>query len=140
MISKERVRNMTKLAVYDAGEGKRTEKMTRYFRRDYVAMEMIKSFFGGTIAYGLLLFLWVVYEMETLENFFKELDVTEFAVVAVLVYVLFIVLFLLITYIVYNKRYTAGRKQLKQYYRGLRKVHALLDQEGIPRRTEKREE
>lgn len=53
MISKERVRHMTKLSEFENEESKACQKATQYFRRDYVAMELIKSFFAGTIAFGL---------------------------------------------------------------------------------------
>ncbi len=49
MISKERVRHMTKLSEFENEESKACQKATQYFRRDYVAMELIKSFFAGTI-------------------------------------------------------------------------------------------
>ena len=45
MISKERVRHMTKLSEFENEESKACQKATQYFRRDYVAMELIKSFF-----------------------------------------------------------------------------------------------
>ena len=44
MISKERVRHMTKLSEFENEESKACQKATQYFRRDYVAMELIKSF------------------------------------------------------------------------------------------------
>ena len=66
MISKERVRHMTKLAEFENEESKACQKATQYFRRDYVAMELIKSFFAGTIAFGLLFVLWLFYDMENL--------------------------------------------------------------------------
>ena len=36
MISKERVRHMTKLAEFENEESKACQKATQYFRRDYV--------------------------------------------------------------------------------------------------------
>ena len=37
MISKERVRHMTKLSEFENEESKACQKATQYFRRDYVA-------------------------------------------------------------------------------------------------------
>ena len=51
MISKERVRHMTKLAAFEEREGKEYRKMTQYFRRDYVGLELLKSFLSGTISF-----------------------------------------------------------------------------------------
>lgn len=129
MISKERVRQMTKLAEYDAAEGKKYEKMTQYFREDYVALEMIKSFFSGTIGFGIAFLLWLMYEMETLSDLFILTDLVMLGVITVLVYVTFMVVYLLITYLVYNKRYTTGRKQIKKYFNGLKKVESMYSSE-----------
>ncbi|MGN0342925.1 MAG: hypothetical protein ACI4DO_09035 [Roseburia sp.] len=129
MISKERVRQMTKLAEYDAADGKKYEKMTQYFREDYVAMEMIKSFFAGTIGFGLLFLLWLLYEMETLSELLVLTDLVTMGIITMLVYITFMVVFLLITYVVYNKRYTEGRKQIKNYYNRLQKVQSIYRSE-----------
>lgn len=45
MISKERVRHMTKLSEFENEESKACQKATQYFRRDYVAMELIRKVF-----------------------------------------------------------------------------------------------
>lgn len=129
MISKERVRQMTKLAEYDASEGKKYEKMTQYFRSDYVALEMIKSFFTGTIGFGILFMLWLLYEMETLADLLLLTDLVMLALVTVLIYITFMVGYLLITYLVYNKRYTTGRKNIKKYYNGLKKIQSMYRSE-----------
>lgn len=129
MISKERVRHMTKLAEYDASEGKKYERMTEYFRSDYVALEMIKSLFTGTICFGILYMMWILYEMETLTDLLVVTDLVMLAIVTVLIYVTFMVGYLLITYLVYHKRYTTGRKYIKKYYNGLKKVQSMYRSE-----------
>ena len=129
MISKERVRQMTKLAGYDASEGKQYERMTQYFRSDYVALEMMKSLFTGTMGFGILYMMWILYEMETLTDLLAVTDLVMLAIVTVLVYITFMVGYLLITYLVYNKRYTTGRKNIKKYYNGLKKIQSMYRSE-----------
>ena len=116
MISKERVRHMTKLAEFENEESKACQKATQYFRRDYVAMELIKSFFAGTIAFGLLFVLWLM-------------DMIGFGIRIVMVYLVFLAAYLMITYIIYNRRYTKGRKQVKEYYNRLKRVSSLYREE-----------
>ena len=113
MISKERVRHMTKLAEFENEESKACQKATQYFRRDYVAMELIKSFFAGTIAFGLLFVLWLFYDMENLVKKINDMDMIGFGIRIVMVYLVFLAAYLMITYIIYNRRYTKGRKQVK---------------------------
>lgn len=77
MISKERVRHMTKLSEFENEESKACQKATQYFRRDYVAMELIKSF-CGTIAFGLLLCCGF-YDMENLVKKINDMDMIDLA-------------------------------------------------------------
>ena len=123
MISKERVRHMTKLSEFENEESKACQKATQYFRRDYVAMELIKSFFAGTIAFGLLFVLWLFYDME---NLVKKIG---FGIRIVMVYLVFLAAYLMITYIIYNRRYTKGRKKVKEYYNRLKRVSSLYREE-----------
>ena len=53
MIDEERVKQMTKMAIYEEGEGKQYVPMTQYFRHDYVGKEMVKSVILGTFAFAL---------------------------------------------------------------------------------------
>ena len=53
MIHEDRVRQMIKLAVYDENKSMGEKKPAQYFRKDYLALEMIKSFFCGTMAYAI---------------------------------------------------------------------------------------
>lgn len=53
MIDATRVRMMTKLAVYESGEGKKELKMHRYSKRTYLSLKQLESFFAMTLAYFL---------------------------------------------------------------------------------------
>ena len=88
-------------------------------------MELIKSFFAGTIAFGLLFVLWLFYDMENLVKKINDMDMIGFGIRIVMVYLVFLAAYLMITYIIYNRRYTKGRKKVKEYY-NLSLIHILL--------------
>ena len=46
-----------------------------------------------------------------------------------MVYLVFLAAYLMITYIIYNRRYTKGRKQVKEYYNRLKRVSSLYREE-----------
>ena len=129
MISKERVRHMTKLAEFENEESKSCQKATQYFRRDYVALELIKSFFAGTIAFGLLFVVWLFYDMENLAKKINNIDLVGVGIQVVVGYLVFLAAYLIITYIMGNRRYTKGRKQVKEYYNRLKRVSSLYREE-----------
>jgi len=120
MISKERVRHMTKLSEFENEESKACQKATQYF---------IKSFFAGTIAFGLLFVLWLFYDMENLVKKINDMNMIGFGIRIVMVYLVFLAAYLMITYIIYNRRYTKGRKQVKEYYNRLKRVSSLYREE-----------
>lgn len=130
MISKERVRHMTKLAAFEEREGKKYHKMTQYFRRDYVGLELIKSFFTGTLAFGLMFGIWAVCGAEALMESMNHMDLLAFGTEIVIGYLIFLAVYLLATYIIYNVRYTRGRKKIKLFYNRLKKVSRLYENES----------
>ena len=130
MISKERVRHMTKLAAFEEREGKKYYKMTQYFRRDYVGLELMKSFLTGTIAFIILFGVWALCGMEALMEDINDMDLVAFGTEILIEYLVFITIYLLVTYVVYNMRYTQGRKGIKLFYNRLKKVSRLYESEG----------
>lgn len=129
MINNERVKYMAKLAEYESTEGKTDKKTIQYFRRDYVAMELIKSFVTGTAAFGLIFLMWLVYGMEALMEQMNHMDIIGFVTEVAIAYLVFLAVYLLATYLIYNARYTAGRKNVKAFYEKLKKVSSLYEEE-----------
>ena len=58
MLNKERIRLMTKMASYEVGEGKEYIPIKQYYRRDYLSLQMLKTFVTSSIAFGCDLLVW----------------------------------------------------------------------------------
>lgn len=123
MINEEKVKQLYRLAEYDRKYGEKDRPMGRYFRKDYIIREMIKSFFAGTAVYILFLVLCVLNQANEILNSMNNTDFLRMAVVIGLCYVAFLAVYLLITYLVYYVRYTNGRKRLKKYYERLYRIN-----------------
>lgn len=132
MISKDRVRHMTKLAAFEEQEGKEELKIRQYFRSDYVGLEMLKSFVMGTIAFVIMLLMWGIYKIDYLLENINKIDLFGLGTEILIKYLIMMAVYLLITYVVYNIRYTRGRKQLKLFYGRLKKVSRLYESESRP--------
>lgn len=113
MLNEEKVSAMTELAIFEKNEGRKIFPINCYFKTDYVSGQMFRSFFGYTFCYLLVLLMWVLYKLEALLN---DMTIEEMVACAVKWgkgYVAGLVLYLLITWIVYSKRYDfAARTQL----------------------------
>ena len=113
MGNEQRLHSMIKIAKFDANDGKRCKPMIQYARKDYVALQLLKSFVVGTIAFFMMLGLWVLYSMDALMEQINKMDFVKAATTLGLLYGIFMVIYLLATYIIFNMKYTYGRKKVK---------------------------
>lgn len=129
MLDEERICIMTRMASYEAGEGKEDMPVKQYYRKDYIGYQMIRSFISSTIAFGILLLFWGMYNME---NIMRKVEVTELPRLGILVlvlYISFIVLYEIITVVVYSRKYKKATEGMKKYHADLKKVMKLQEKE-----------
>ncbi len=128
MLNEERIILMTKMASYEAGEGKKSMALGRYFRGDYISLQLLRAFFCGTIAYLLGFALYVLYDFETLIADIYKMDLFVFAQNIIKWYAIFVVGYCIVTYVVCAYRYAKAKKSLKLYYHNLKKLDSLYRQ------------
>ena len=129
MVNEERLRPMVKMAMFDKNEGKRCKPMIEYAREDYVAKELMKSFVSGTIAFMLCIGVWVIQDVERALGMLNVSKLRGFVMSVAFRYLIFMLVYLIITYIVYQIRYTQGRKKVKKYYSNLKSVNKMYERE-----------
>ncbi|MCI5959199.1 MAG: hypothetical protein PUD03_03810 [Lachnospiraceae bacterium] len=129
MINQDRLRLMTKMAAYEAGEGQKNMAIASYFRSDYLGFQIIKSVICATIAYAILFGLFIYYDFENFMQDIYKMDLMSFARNVLLYYAIFVVGYGIICYIVYSIRYYKAKKSLKKYYNRLKQLSAMYDLE-----------
>lgn len=131
MVDQERVREMTKLAAYEKHEGKRCRQVTRYFRGDFVVRELLKGFLCGTAAFGIFVLMWGVCHLEELIENLDSIDLIQLGIAILVRYVIFLVIYLAAVDIYANVYYAEGKKRTKRYYRHLKRLGRMYEeQEG----------
>lgn len=128
MLNEERVILMTKLASYEEHEGKENMKIGKYFRSDYIAVQVLKSVIYATIAFALIMALFVFYDFEVFMQEIYKMDLIEFAKRILMYYGIVIVGYGAISYGICAYRYSKARKSLKRYYKNLKKLNSLYDE------------
>lgn len=129
MLNEERIKLMTKMASYEANEGKRNVEIGSYFRGDYIGLQVIKSIISATIAFFIVFGLFIFYDFEVFMADIYKMDLLDFAKNTLIAYVVFVAIYALVSYFVYTYRYTKARKSLKMYYNNLKKLAYLYDRE-----------
>lgn len=110
MLNEEKVGAMTELAIFEKNEGRKIFPINRYFKKDYVGGQMFRSFFGYTFCYLMVLLMWVLYKLEAMLNEMPIEDVMGTVQKWGRTYAVGLVLYLLIAWRVYSKRYDAAAR------------------------------
>lgn len=130
MLNEERIKLMTKMAAYEADEGKKNVAIGNYFRGDYIGLQVIKSIISATIAFVIVFGLFVFYDFEVFMSDIYKMDLLSFGRTVITDYLIFVAVYALISYMIYTYRYAKARKSLKMYYNNLKKLAYLYDKEG----------
>ncbi|MDE7322970.1 MAG: hypothetical protein K2N73_09665 [Lachnospiraceae bacterium] len=129
MLNEERIKLMTKMACYEADEGRKNVAIGSYFRGDYIGLQVIKSIISGTIAFVIIFAMYIMYDFEIFMADIYKMDLFGFAKTVIIDYLIFTVAYALVSYGVYTYRYAKARRSLKIYYNNLKKLSYLYDKE-----------
>jgi uncharacterized membrane protein YbhN (UPF0104 family) len=122
MINEDRVILMTKLASYESGPGKKNVAISNYFRGDYIGFQILQSIISARLAYAIVVGIYLFYHFEDLMLDIYQMDLMAIGQAALKYYLIMVVLYCVLSYIVYSYRYHKARKSLKNYYHNLRKL------------------
>lgn len=134
MLNEERVILMTHMASYEGGEGKKNVKIGNYFRSDYIAVQVLKSFVCSTIAFAVVFALYIFYDFEVFMQDLYKMDLITFAKNVLMYYGITVVGYGLLTYVVSTYRYAKAKNSLKCYYHNLKKLGSLYGGERAPKK------
>ena len=116
MINEEKVKLMTKLAIYESTKGKKQLNISKYYKRDYVRYNMFKTAVSATIAFLLLLGVYAMLNMEELLLALNDMDILKEAEKLGIFYLIFLIAYMVIARLVYVIQYNHNLKKLKEMY------------------------
>lgn len=130
MLNNEKIILMTKLSLYEQKNYKKEIKSSRYFKGDYMALKMIKSFIYATLGYLLCLVMWLMYSSDKVIASLKTTGrLVALVVVLVLIYVAVTVIYMIFSYAFYSHKFRDIRKNLKEYNGDLKTLHRIQELE-----------
>ena len=129
MLNEKKIKIMVELSRYENKHGKEELKIARYYRSDYLAFALFRSFFLVTLGYAIIVGLIVLYHLEYLLNNIQNLDIMYLACVVGLGYLLLLVVYSIATYAKYTIKYKRGRRGVHLYDRKLAELLELYGKE-----------
>lgn len=122
MLNEDKIKLMTGIAMFEKKEGKNIFPVNHYFKGDYISSHLFKSFFSYTICYMLCVLLWGLYTVENLLNTMNTNDLILIAKQMTIIYLSNLVIYLVITYVVYARRYDYANRSKKIYVAKLKRL------------------
>jgi len=123
MIDQDRVLLMTKLARFEKGKkGKEALQMHKYYRSDFLALALIKTFFLTTIGYGLVLGVMLLANMTFFMDNFNLINIRVAGSMILIGYLVLLGLSMAVGYLHALIRYDRARKLMKEYLTQLEKL------------------
>lgn len=129
MLNNDRIRLMTKLALYESKAGKEDISLGKYYKTDYVRYQIIKSVICATVGYALILVLIMLYRSEFLIGHAVTLNYQVIGTNVLGIYVMIVAAYGLGTAVVSSIKYDKSRKKLGKYYKSLKRLNKLYNDE-----------
>jgi len=129
MLNNNKIRLMTKLAVYENKEGKEDISLSKYYKTDYVRYQAIKSIISVTIGYALILVLIIMYKSEYIIEKAISLDYKTIGIYALCFYIMIVAVYGLASIIGYSIKYDVSRKKLGRYFKLLKRLNKIYNEE-----------
>ncbi len=129
MVNNRKVRLMTRLAIYEKGEGKEDLKLNKYFRRDYLRARMLGSFVAVTVGFVFTVGLVILYNMDFFVSNAVNIDYMLLMKQLVAVYVMLLVIGVMASLVFGMLHYNHSRNKLGKYFRMLRRLRSIYNEE-----------
>ena len=129
MLNEERVILMTRMAAYQQHEGKKNNAINTYFRSDYVGFQVLKSILSATIVYLILVAAYVMYHFSDVLQDIYNTDIMATAKKYLVYYIALVVVYSVISFIIYSIRYRKMRGSMRAYYGCLKKLGRMYEKE-----------
>ncbi len=129
MLDADRVKLMTKLALYEQAQGKEDFKISEYYRKDYTGAHVICSVLWVTVGYICVVALLVLTGMEKLMAGMSAGILLALMGVAVAGYIFTLIIFGILTSHIYNKKHQDARYRVKLYNHDLIKLLKMYEKE-----------
>lgn len=130
MLNEDRIKLMTKMAVYEERDGKKEIPISKFFRIDYVTFNLLKTVISTTIAFCFVVGMWVFYKSEYFMENIHKMDLQLLGKTIFKYYAIVILIYIVIAYFVYMIKYSNAKSGVRKYYGQLKRLSKLYEKEG----------
>lgn len=130
VVSGEKVKLMTRAAIYEKKEKKGNLRINGFRQEDYIAWNMIKALVGITAGYILVIGIYALYGSETMLDQLTLEYLFALGKKFLAGYCIVLLFTGVISYVVYFLRYLRAKKENRAYIQYLKKIKRIYQKEG----------
>lgn len=119
MLNQDRIRTMTRLAIYEEEQILRDEKVAGYFGNDYVFSQIMISLIAGTAAFAVVFGVYCIYHLDAFVLRLFDNSILEVIRQWAKYYAVFIAGYCGVTFFIYRARFRSAQSRIKKYRRDL---------------------
>lgn len=131
MVREENVKLMSKIAIFEKRKGKAEISMHSYYKGDYVRLNTLKAVVSSTVSFVLIAALVVIYKLDYILANIMMMDYKIIGIKIAVVYIVWVLLYWLLTRVLYAKRYEDSRSDIIIYNHNLKKLQEEAQKEVI---------
>lgn len=131
MVREEKVKLMSKIAIYEKRDGKRELPINNFYKSDYVRINVLKTIVAATITYVLIVMITAIYKMDYILANILKVDYKKLVFVLLIIYGIWIFVYWLIARILYAKRYENSRSNIIIYNHNLKKLQEAAQKDAV---------
>ncbi len=120
---------MSKVALYEHGEGKTTLRLNKYYKTDYSSRNFLSSVPLGILTGILLLALIFVADPDWIIRSYERIGGTASVLLVVAAFILFVVGYCFYSLYMFNHKYDNYRGNLRTYGLNLRRLKRVYEEE-----------
>lgn len=130
MLNEDKIRIMSRCAMYEKAEGKEDIAINHYFRGDYIRLNTLKTLIGVTIGYILCVGIYMVLNAQNyMENILK-MNLFGLLKGFLAVYVIVLIVFGIISVLFYGWKYADAHQRIAGYYEDLQTLNEMDEKEA----------
>lgn len=129
MLNNQKIRVMTKLALYEKNEGKDDIRLSKFYKNDYVRLEVLKTVVNVTIGYALILLMIGIYKAEYLISNAVTMNFLRIGQYILGFYIIIMSIYVISSIIGYSIKYDKSRKTLSKYFKSLKRLSVIYKEE-----------
>lgn len=130
MLNEDKVKLMTRMAMYESNEGTEDFKISAYYRKDYSSFHTIVTIIWVTIGYAIAVGVGAMAFMDELFKHFNMPFLIMLCVCLVTGYIVTIVLYGIVASRFYQKKHNDARQRVKKFNHDLTRLNRMYEKEN----------